>query len=233
MKLSAIVPILLSIMIPGLSAQENVRSSSPEHLLADSAAAPSQPNLLHDRAPRYQMREGDSFELQFAFAPEFNETVTVQPDGYITLKEVGTIFVEGLTIPEMSKRIERAYSGILYDPQITISLQDFDKPSFVVIGQVGKPGKYELRSDLTVTKGIAIAGGFTDASKHSEVVLFRPEANGMTEARVIDTKKMLNSRNLSEDIHLSPGDIIYIPKNRISKISKYLPTANLGLYAIP
>lgn len=192
-----------------------------------------QQSLLHDRTPRYRLRSGDSFDLQFAFSPEFNQTVTIQPDGYITLKSVGTIMAEDLTIPELTANITKAYSGILHDPVVTIDLKNFEMPYFVVSGQVGKPGKFELRSDLTVTEGVAIAGGFTTASKHSQVVLFRPGANGMTEARVINVKKLLRSRDLAEDVHLRPGDFIYVPQNRISKIERYLPTSSLGLYGNP
>lgn len=209
------------------STGENVASS----VTTLTSASDQMP--LKNRTPRYQLRRGDMFELQFEFASEFNQTVIVQPDGYITLKSVGTIRAEGLTVPELTAAIGNAYAGILHDPVITIDLKDFEKPYFVATGQVGKPGKYDLRSDLTVTEGVAIAGGFTEASRHSQVVLFRPEANGMTEARVINIKKILRSRDLAEDLHLRPGDMIYVPQNRISKIAHYLPTTSLGLYGYP
>jgi polysaccharide export outer membrane protein len=179
------------------------------------------------------MRRGDIFEVQFAFSPEFNQIVSVQPDGYITLKAAGTISAEGQTVPELTANIERAYSRFLRQPVVTIELKDFDKPYFVVTGEVGKPGKYDLRSDLTVSEAVAVAGGFNTSSKHSQVVLFRPGSSGITEARVIDVKKMLVSRDLNEDLHVRPGDMIYVPQNRISKIARYLPTTNLGLYANP
>jgi polysaccharide biosynthesis/export protein len=198
-----------------------------------SKAVSSGDTSLREHAPRYQLRAGDSFEVQFAYSPEFNQSVTVQPDGYITLKGVGTILGQGSTIPELTKAIEQAYAGILRAPVITISLQDVDKPYFVVAGWVGKPGKYDLRSDLTVTEGIAIAGGFTESSKHSQVVLFRPGPNGVTTSHTLDLKKMLRSRNLTEDFHLMPGDLVYVPQNGISKIARYLPTSSLGLYGFP
>jgi polysaccharide export outer membrane protein len=157
----------------------------------------------------------------------------VQPDGYITLKNAGTIYAEGLTVPELTEKIRKAYAGILHNPIITVELRDFDKPYFIATGQVGKPGKYDLRSDLTVTEAVAVAGGFTEASKHSQVVLFRPMQNGMTEAKVINVKKMLRSRDLAEDIHLEPGDMIYVPKNRLSKIERFLPTTSLGMFGYP
>lgn len=95
------------------------------------------------------------------------------------------------------------------------------------------PESIDLRSDLTLTEAVAVAGGFTESSKHSQVVLFRPSQNGTSEARIIDVKKMLKSHDLAEDIHLQPGDMIFVPQNRISKIARYLPTSSLGMYATP
>lgn len=224
--------------VSGAASSQN--TSAENTAAAKTAASLSQVNTsslaspgLESRTLRYRLRKSDAIDLVFAFSPEFNQTVSVQPDGYITLKAVGTITAEGLTIPELTQQIQHAYSGILHDPIITIELKDFDKPYFVATGQVGKPGKYDLRSDLTVTEGVAIAGGFTEASKHSQVLLFRPAENGLTEARVIDVKKMMKSHDLKEDIHLRPGDMIFVPQNRISKIAHYLPTSNLGLYGNP
>lgn len=197
-----------------------------------AADADTQPSL-HERAPRYKLQRGDSFQLQFAYTPEFDQAVKIQPDGYITLKSAGTIVAAGLTIPELTTAVEHAYDGILNKPLVTVDLKDFENPFFIVGGQVGKPGKYDLRADLTVTEGVAIAGGFTKASKHSQVVLFRPDSNGMAEARLIDVKKMLHDRDLAEDVHLRPGDMIFVPQNRISKIERYLPTSSLGLYGYP
>jgi len=171
--------------------------------------------------------------VDFAFSPELNQTVVVQPDGYITLRGAGSMRVEGQTIPELTETIKKAYANILHDPVITVALKDFEKPYFVAAGQVGKPGKYDLRSDLTLVEAVAIAGGFTENSKHSQVVLFRRVSDQLVEARLFNVKQMLQSHNLSEDAHLRPGDIIYVPQNAISKIRKYLPTTSMGMYADP
>ena len=224
---------IYALVLGAMSAALYGQSASPASVATSAAAASTTRPGLQERTPRYQLRKSDSFEVDFALSPELNQTITVQPDGYITLKSAGTIVAEGLTIPELTDKIRQAYSGILHDPIITIELKDFDKPYFVAAGQVGKPGKYDLRSDLTVTEAVAVAGGFTEASKHSQVVLFRPARNGMTEARIIDVKKMLKSHDLAEDIHLQPGDMIFVPQNRMSKIARFLPTTNLGMYGYP
>jgi protein involved in polysaccharide export with SLBB domain len=188
---------------------------------------------LHERYPRYQLRKGDTFDLDMEFSPEFNQSVAVQPDGYITLKGVGSVHVEGETIPELTETIKSAYGKTLHDPVIAISLKDFEKPYFVATGQVEKPGKYDLRSDLTVTEAVAIAGGFTEKAKHSQVVLFRPSPSGGYEAKLINIKKLLNSRNLSEDIEVHPGDLVYVPQNAISKIRPFLPSSSMGAFLGP
>jgi len=185
------------------------------------------------RDPRYRVRKSDVIEVKFKFSPEFDQTLTVQPDGFVTLDEVGDLKVEDKTLPELREAIQLAYRGILHDPVITVSLKDFDKPSFIAGGQVGKPGKYELRSDTTLVEAVAIAGGFTDASKHSQVVLFRHVSNDMVEAKVFNVKQMLASRNLQEDPHLLPGDMLFVPQNTISKIQRYLPTPGVGAFFNP
>ena len=162
-----------------------------------------QPPGFQERHPRYRLRKGDSFDLDFAMTPEFNQTIAVQPDGYVTLKGVGSVFVEGQNVPELTETLKTAYAKILHDPVIAISLKDFEKPYFIASGQVGKPGKYDLRSDLTVTEAVAIAGGFDEKSKHSQVVLFRPMPGGGFQAKLINVKKLLADAHLSEDVQIA------------------------------
>ena len=190
-------------------------------------------SALHARNRRYTIHASDTLELTFALTPEFNQTVTVQPDGYITLRAVGDLPAAGQTLPELTQALKTAYAKILNDPMISVDPKDFEKPYFVVGGQVGKPGKFEYRGDVSLTEAIAMAGGFTDASKHSQVLLFRRVSEQWTEARIINVKKMFSSRDLQEDPELQPGDMLFVPKNTISKIKPFLPTSSLGLYANP
>jgi polysaccharide biosynthesis/export protein len=195
----------------------SVTSASP------TAAVPG----FQERHPRYRLRKGDSFELDFSMTPDFNQTITVQPDGFITLKAVGSVFVEGQNVPELTETLKTAYAKVLHDPVIAISLKDFEKPYFIASGQVNRPGKYDLRSDLTVTEAVAIAGGFDEKSKHSQVVLFHPMPGGGFQAKLINVKKLLATRDLSEDVQLQPGDMLYVPQNTLSKIRPYLPNSSV------
>jgi polysaccharide biosynthesis/export protein len=207
--------------------------SSVQAARADLPQTSSTDTQFKQRDQRYRLRKSDVIDVKFTFSPEFNQTITVQPDGYITLDGAGAIEVENKTLAELTESIRRAYRGILQEPVITVSLKDFDKPFFLAAGQVGKPGKYELRSDTTLTEAVAIAGGFTDAAKHSQVVLFRRVSSDMVEARLFNVKQMLGRRNLQEDPHLIPGDMLYVPQSKMSKVRHYLPTSSMGMYLNP
>jgi polysaccharide export outer membrane protein len=199
----------------------------------DAADGTKSPALTGVRRPLYRLRRSDVLAVGFTFAPEFDETVSVQPDGFISLKGLSQMYAQGLTLPELREQVARAYAGTLHNPEVTIVLKDFDKPYFVAAGEVRRPGKYELRADMTVTEAVAMAGGFSPQAKHSQVVLFRRVSDEWTEARLVNVKSMLKARNLHEDLHLQPGDLIYVPQSMISKIERLVPTSNLSLYANP
>lgn len=189
--------------------------------------------LLQHRNQRYQLHSADVLELTFPLTPEFNQTVTVQPDGYITLRGAEDIRVEGQTLPEVSNSLRIAYSRVLHDPVINIGLKDFEKPYFIVGGEVGHPGKFDLRDDTSAAQAVAIAGGFKDSAKHSQVLLFHRVPHGWMQAKRLNLKKMLNEANLEEDAYLQPGDFLYVPKNTFSKIQRFIPTSSMGMYASP
>lgn len=188
------------------------------------------PNF-QQRYPRYKLEFGDQFDVSFELSPEFNQTVTVQPDGYITLRGAGDVQVAGQTVPQLTETLRQAYAKILKDPVISVVLKDFEKPYFIADGQVSKPGKYELRGDTTLTQAIAMAGGFQDTAKHSQVLLFRRVNSEWVSAKIFNVKEMEKKGNLHEDPYLHPGDMLFVPKNRFSKVRPFIPTASMGTFA--
>jgi len=191
------------------------------------------PLLGGERHPLYRLRRSDVVDISFTVAPEFNQTLTVQPDGYVMLKDAGMVEVEGLNLTEFTAAVQKAYRGYLHDPQVAVTLKDFEHPYFIVGGQVGKPGKYELRSDTTVSEAVQIAGGLTQDAKHSQVVLFRRVNDDLIEARLLNLKKMLKESSLKEDAHLQPGDLVFVPQNSISKIARFLSKPSVSAYVSP
>jgi polysaccharide biosynthesis/export protein len=182
--------------------------------------------LLRRGAP-YRLRQGDVLTLSFQLCPEFNQDVAVQPDGQISLRGVTSINVEGQSLDEVTKTLTHTYSSIMREPVIAVALKDSEKPYFIAAGEVTKPGKYDLRSSMTITEAVAIAGGFDKDAKSSQVVLFRPVGDETFQSRVIDVKQLLAERDLNMDFHVLPGDVLYVPKSKMSIIRPYLPSTNV------
>jgi polysaccharide export outer membrane protein len=202
--------------------------TSPE---SAGARAETTSSMLADA--RYRLTPGDVLDLQFPHVPEFDQTVTVQPDGYIALRAVGDLRVQGRSVPELKTMLAEAYTEILRQPVIDVVLKEFEKPYFMVAGEVVRPGKYDLRGATTLTQALVVAGGQTGAAKHSQVILFRRFTSEWLEVKQVDVKKMYASRDLSEDPVLRPGDTIFVPRSALSKIAPFIPRPGLGLYLNP
>jgi polysaccharide biosynthesis/export protein len=182
---------------------------------------------------RYRLMANDVVELAFPYVPEFNQLLTVQPDGYVSLRDVGDLRAQGRTLPEFRQMLFDAYEPILRVPVITITLKEFEKPFFIAAGQVKQPGKFDLRGPLSVTQALAVAGGITDSGRPTQVILFRRYTQQMLEVKEINVKKMLASRDLSEDPLLRPGDTLFVPKSTLGRLKPFIPVPGLGFYLNP
>jgi len=222
MKICSCLMLSLVLSVNAPARQSNERAST------DTSEKPDKIGPA-ERNPRYLLRPSDILQITFPITPEFDQSVTVQPDGFVSLRSLGDIHIAGKSLPEVTEMLHKSYGEFLHDPIINIELKDFEKPYFTAGGEFGRPGKYELRGDTTVAEAVAIAGGFTDKAKHSEVLLFHQVTGGWQEAKKIDVKQMLANGNLAEDIHIRPGDLIYVPKNALSKIRQFIPNMGMGM----
>jgi len=175
-----------------------------------------------ERNPRYRINRSDVLMISFALSPEFDQRVTVQPDGYISLQSAGSIEILGLTVPQTVEAIKQAYVKTLHNPIVDVDLIDFQKAYFIVTGQVTKPGQYDLRYDLTVSEAIALAGGFLPTAK-TRVYLYHRSASGWVEARELKLSDFLHGKNVEEDVGIHSGDMIFVPEKTITKVRKYIP----------
>ncbi len=234
--------LLMSCLAASAGPPEKQKSAAPSvpRLKVRPETAPDEESKTEGSAPtpvrsdrRYILRGGDIVELNFPFTAEFNQIATVQPDGYLTLRGVGEVFVGGRSIAEVRQIVQAAYAKIVATQTITVELKEFEKPYFIVGGEVGHPGKYDLRGDTTAAQAIAIAGGLRESAKHSEVLLFRRASHDWLEAKKLDLRKMLRAGNLGEDPRLQNGDMLFVPKNAISKLKPFIPVPGLGAYFSP
>lgn len=230
-RVSILLAASLSAVTASLGAQKIAQFGSPQTPTPRSVSAPpTSTPALQQRYPRYTIQREDVLLLSFPLSPELNQTVTVQPDGFVNLQAAGSLHVQGLTVPEMAAAVKQAYAGILHDPIINVDLQDFQKPFFTVSGQVGKPGQYELRSDITVSEAIAVAGGLQPTAK-TQVFLFHKASDEWFQVEKLNLKDVLNGKKITEDAVIKPGDMVFVPENTITKFRRYVPySVSAGSY---
>jgi polysaccharide export outer membrane protein len=191
------------------------------------------PRLTTVTEERYRLTPGDVLEVQFRYSPEFNQTVTVQPDGYISLEIGGDLKVAGLTVEQTREAILRKAGTRLQDPVATIVLKEFQKPYFVIAGEVALPGKIEMRERVTALQAIMLAGGMKEAARSSQVVVFRRINSDTAEVKLLNLKDIRRTADLENDLTLQPGDMVYVPRDKISKVERFMKLASVAAFMAP
>jgi polysaccharide export outer membrane protein len=187
---------------------------------------------LHHR-PRYTLRAGDVLDLIYRYTPELNQTVTILPDGYVNLNLVGDVRVSDLTVEEAHNAIIAKAKERLNDPELNLILKEFQPPYVVVAGEVAKPGTMSLRENTTALQAILMSGGFSGSAQTGQVLLFRKINSETAEIRVLNLTKLHKTADLERDVQLQPEDILFVPRDKIEKVSRYIKLLNIGMYLNP
>jgi polysaccharide export outer membrane protein len=182
---------------------------------------------------RYTLHPGDVLDIQYRYTPEFNQTVTVQPDGFISLEIGGDVKVSGRNLEQVRNVILTKARTRLASPELIVVLKEFQKPYVVVAGEVAQPGKLEMREQLTALQAVLLAGGFKDSAKSSQILVFRKLNADTAEVKVLNFKDLKRTSDLENDLTLQAGDMILVPRNRLSKIERYVRIASLATFLNP
>jgi len=174
---------------------------------------------------RYKLVPGDVLEITYRYTPEFNQTVTVQPDGYVGLQIVGDLKVGGLTLSEAKEILVEKATARLKEPEVNLFLKEFQRPYIVVSGEVNNVGKVELRENVTALQAIMLSGGFKESAKSNQVVVFRRINDEYAEVRTLNLKSIKKTADLENDLPLQSGDIVYVPRSTLSKIERFIKLA--------
>jgi polysaccharide export outer membrane protein len=191
------------------------------------------PRLTTVTEDRYRLQPGDVIEVQYRYSPEFNQTVTLQPDGYVSLEIGGDLKVAGLTIEQAREAILKKARARLQDPIATIVLKEFQKPYFVIAGEVALPGKIEMRERVTALQAIMLAGGMKEGARSSQVVVFRRINSDTAEVKLLNLKSIRRTADLENDMTLQPGDMVFVPRDKISKLERFMKLASVAAFMAP
>jgi polysaccharide export outer membrane protein len=185
------------------------------------------------REDRYTLNPGDVLDIQYRYTPEFNQTVTIQPDGYISLEIGGDLKVSGRNLTQVRALILSKARERLASPELNVILKEFQKPYVVVAGEVVTPGKFEVREKMTAIQAVLLAGGFKDSAKSSQILVFRKLNADTAEVKSLDFRTLKKTADLENDLSLQAGDMILVPRNRLSKLERYVRLASVAAWVNP
>ena len=130
----------------------NIKSLSNENFIKDVSA--------------YRLGPGDSLFIEFIGIPEFSRDYAVDPEGYLNLPEIRNIYVNNLTLEELSNLLLEKYSEFLVEPNIYTRITIYRPVRVYVIGEVSRPGFYTLRGTLNNNLN-TFQNNFTEESEFS------------------------------------------------------------------
>jgi len=141
---------------------------------------------------------------------ELEATVRIAKDGTIQFPLIGSARIGGRTVQEAAQTLEAALREYLVRPQVSLRVTEYSKRRFTVLGQVAKPGAYDMPEDQTMNllEAIGVAGGYTRIANPAKVILKR-KVNGQETIYKLNAKTMaIDGENQRFDV--LPGDTIMV-----------------------
>lgn len=161
----------------------------------------------------YRIAPADVIDVTVWGEPDLSKQVVVPPDGKITYPLIGEIDVIGLTTQELANKLTEKLKEFIKEPNVAVSIVKFSFNKFYILGEVNKPGEYDLVPSLGLREAIALAGGVTPQADATSVLLINKEGK----KGKINLQEILKG---GEDIKLNPGDTIIVPQAVVSVIGE-------------
>ena len=173
-----------------------------------------------DYEPPYRFYPGDEIEVALPSAPELNKTVTVQPDGRISLPLIPAIMAADRTIPEMQGALSQAYASLLLRPAVDVSAKAAPLKVFVG-GEVGNPGIFDMAGDADALRAVIQAGDFKVTAARDDVIILRRGPDGRGMMRTVKLGKGLRNPN-ADMVPLRRFDIVYVPRSGVANAALFV-----------
>jgi len=149
-------------------------------------------------------------------------TVTVRPDGKISLPLVNDIPAAGLTASELRGLLSKRLTEYIPTPNVAVIVIEVRSFKISVLGHVSRPGRFEVKSRTTVLEALSLAGGLDPFASRSRIVILRPDGNTTQRIRFDYSRAVNRSDGLlskivnlgggyQENFYLHPGDTILVP----------------------
>ena len=162
----------------------------------------------------YRLSANDLLDFRVFQEPELDGVIRVSGDGTAIFPLIGPVPLVGKTVTQATEDIKARYrDGYLVYPQVSLTVRTYAQKLFTVLGQVQKPGSYDMKGsdEITLLQAIGMAGGYTKIANPGRVTVKRQQDGG---ERVIklDAKRMARGDD-SASFYVKPGDVITVAES--------------------
>ena len=173
------------------------------------------------QAQDYRVGEGDVLKISVYDNPDLEKTVRVSGEGAIVLPLIGEVEVGDLTVSAVTGRItDLLADGYLINPYVSVFVEEFRSKKAIILGEVNRPGLYEISGDITFLEMISKAEGFTKTAGNQAFIKRRLKPGQETPETIrIDLKDFVERGDTSVNVGVEDGDSIYIKKARLYYVS--------------
>lgn len=204
MSRAMLVLLLLTIFTVPVQAQ-SAANNAP---LAKSSIQNNDPAPVEEQS--YIIGPEDVLIISVWKEPELTQTVSVRPDGKISLPLLNDLPASGITALQLKARISNGLKRFITDPVVTVIVQSARSHKASVVGEVMRPGTYYINSRTTLVEMISLAGGFRDYAATDKIWVMRTD-NGKAKKIPFNYRDFVKGKHLEQNIVVKSGDIIVVP----------------------
>jgi polysaccharide export outer membrane protein len=185
-------------------------------LLLSGCLGPDLTPKAYEAPTGFLLGPEDELEITVWGNKDLTRVTAVRPDGLISMPLIGDVQAAGLTADALAQRIsDRLKQYIASTPAVSVSVKELNSYTVYVLGEVQKPGKFQLKSYITVLQAISMAGGFTEWAKKNRLQVVRASQNGDHKRQEVHIPlrydDLVSGRGEPGNIVLHPGDTVVVP----------------------
>ena len=196
--------------------------SSNKELIKNNATTVEPQQIPPIEVSEYILGFGDELDISVFKHDEMSRKVRILPDGKIHYPLVGEINAQGLSVNHLRDKLREGLLKYFVDPQVSVAVTSVGSQKYFILGEVKRPGVYQLDKPKTVVEGISEAEGFTLDAKSSYVLLIRGgPTNPKPTYQVLDIDKVFKNIDMTQNLALQQGDIIYVPATAYADVTRF------------
>lgn len=163
----------------------------------------------------YLLGVGDELDVNVWRNPDLSVSVTVRPDGKVSVPLIGDLQVDGSTTEALAESIQSQLGSFIRNPQVTVIVTNPTSAEYIhrirITGAVGRQQSLPFRKGMTVLDAILAAGGLSPFANGNEAILYRQTDTGARPYPIF-INDILEKGILESNYTLYPQDIITVPE---------------------